>query len=363
MPEHALAPIDEKVIKQMEDVAEECGLKAVDGAGRFTQAFRLQAGIQKLREMLTPNIMARIMPLQNTALGFLTDHNPATAKPGQVIEPYGLEVVRDCLVEATLRGFFPVNNEFNIISARCYGTLNGYRRLVKQYPGFSDLTLAPGIPVLNADKTGALVPYSAYWRLGGKADKIVRSLNKETGEDTRIPVRVNFGMGLDAIVGKATRKILAAVYGKMTGSDNTMPEGEVDDPPTIETTGRTVAVGQVDLKDIKPGDPATHQGHEAPVPRPAAPVQHPEHTSDPEPAAEPSAAQEEELADLAINKDDLRKILAGLNGPQSDAILEANGITNLEQCSDLPRLKHALVAAKWAAEVAGKPAAKPSRRK
>jgi hypothetical protein len=334
----ALVQVDEKALAKLEAVAEECGLKAVDSAGRFTQAMKLSAGIQALREMLTPAIMARVMSLQNSPLGFLTDHNPATSKPGQVVEPYGVEVVRDCLIEATLRGFYPVNNEFNIISSRCYGTKNGYARLVKNFPGLSDLILSPGVPAMAGEK-GALVPYSAHWRLNGKPDNIIRKVDKETGEDTRITVRVNFGMGADAIIGKATRKMLAAIYGKITGSENTMPEGEVGDEPLIEGSGKTVDVRQLPMDKISPGKPEDHQGHDtkAPIKPKAAP------------ASEP-AAEEDPAVELAMAKDELSGLLSGMNAGSSDAILESNGIANLESCTDLNRVQKALGAAKWAAE-------------
>src|SRR5690349_9721900 len=133
------------------------------------------------------------MPLQNSKLGFLTDKK----------EGYPWEVVRDVLCEAFLRGFHPVNNEFNIIAEGFYGAKNGFERIVLDWPGLSDLRIDMGVPTMAGDK-GALVPCTAAWRFDGQEMKVecLPATTTKDGEvlsiDTRIPVRVNSGMGPDA---------------------------------------------------------------------------------------------------------------------------------------------------------------------
>lgn len=53
------------------------------------------------------------------------------------------------------------------------------------------------------------MPMKATWLLHGKPDSL----------EVCIPVRVNSGMGADAILGKATRKILGRIHARITGSN------------------------------------------------------------------------------------------------------------------------------------------------
>ena len=108
------------------DKAAENGLVAQREVSAFKKMALVAGAIGELRNLLTPKVMAPIMALQNTSIGFKTD-NPAG---------YPLEVVRDCLIEATLKGVYPVGNEFNIISRQCYITKEGYFHKLRDIPNF-----------------------------------------------------------------------------------------------------------------------------------------------------------------------------------------------------------------------------------
>ena len=207
-------------LEQLEHLAEQYALTALETKGRFERAVMVAEGIQALQKAVTP-ILARIMPLQNTSLGFLTDNK----------QGYSAEIVRDCLIEATLRGVYPVGNEFNIISGRCYITRNGYSRLVRELEGLTDLKLLPGVPKMSSG--GAVVPFRATWKYLGRGD----------GLEAEIPVKMNTGMGVDALLGKAHRKMLARIYGQVTGSEHS--DGEVDD---VGQLAPVVAVPVVESK-------------------------------------------------------------------------------------------------------------------
>lgn len=182
-------------------------LAKMDEIGR---AFKLAEGVTKVRA-LVKGAIDRILPLQGSALGFRTDKDSQGG--------YGPDVVADCATEALLRGLRLTGNEWNIIGGKYYAAQAGCARLVAELPGLTDLELSPGIPTLRDG--GAIVEYTATWRLDGKPMTLTR----------KIPIRVNNGMGVDAILGKAKRKMLAAVYERVTGS--TLSEGESDDPPMI----------------------------------------------------------------------------------------------------------------------------------
>lgn len=209
-------------------VAEVSASGGMGDSGHFGRAFRMAAAIRALHQAIDDDMMKDIMHLQGTGLGFLTDKDDPSKNnpPG-----YPVGEVKLVAIEAALMGAYWVGNEFNIISARPYLTKNFFTRKLREFPGLTDLKLFPGVPVLMGDK-GALVPYIATWNLNGQEMRIERLLTKLDDKrelDERICIRVNSGMGADAILGKAERKIKAAIYARLTGSDLT--DGEVDDVP------------------------------------------------------------------------------------------------------------------------------------
>lgn len=212
-----IAPrIAEAEIAQVDAIGEQCQMTALASGGSFQTTFMVAAAVQALRTAITDEMMQDIMALQGTRLGFVTDKDKSGG--------YDIKTVKECVIEATLRGFRPVGNEMNIIAGRFYGTKEGFERKVAEHPGLTDLRLKFGIP--QNKNGGAVVECSAKWLLCG----LSQSLERE------IPVKVNAGMGVDAILGKATRKLLKAVYGHVTGSEHTMPDGDADDAIDAKST-------------------------------------------------------------------------------------------------------------------------------
>lgn len=204
-------------------------------SGHFGRAFRMAAAIRALHQAVNEDMMKDIMHLQGTGLGFLTDKDdPAKNNP----PGYPVGEVKLVAIEAALMGAFWVGNEFNIIANRPYLTKNFFTRKLREFPGLTDLRLSPGVPSLIGDK-GALVPYVATWKLNGqemRIERLLRKIDDKTDLDERIPIRVNSGMGADAILGKAERKIKAQIYNRLTGSDFT--DGDIDDVPAKSTPVR-----------------------------------------------------------------------------------------------------------------------------
>ena len=200
------------VAEQLEGISKERSLAVLGNVGQFKKAFMVASAIRNMKNLLTNEVMAPIMELQNTSLGFRAD---AT---------YPVEVVKEAIIEASIRGLQPVGNQFNIIAKRCYITKEGFTYLMKNLPGLTDLKLIPSVPVMVAG--GATVKYKATWTYDGKPDSIERE----------IPVKVNSGMGADAVLGKAERKIRAAIYGQITGTNISDGEVSEDDSGSIPTT-------------------------------------------------------------------------------------------------------------------------------
>jgi hypothetical protein len=251
-----LAEIDTAVLGFADDIiGRGAALNQDSTLGPFRKAFGIAGAITMLHAAITDQHMRLLMPLQNRALGFLTDRPK---------EGYSQEVVKECVIEAVLQGYLPTGNEFNIIAGRFYATKNGLARKVREFPGLADLRLNLLPPRAHGDG-GAIVVATATWNREGKPDSITRE----------IPVKVNSGMGPDAILGKATRKLLASVYGVLTGSEYTVPDGEVDDTgrgsfdpsrmaPTVPPVGGTLAKIEAVAKELPPEPEPTKPDEDAP---------------------------------------------------------------------------------------------------
>jgi len=269
----------QKVSQAIELAIGECGVEAISSLPTFMQAVRMAHGISALRAALTDQfVQSTLMPLMGTKLGFLTDLDHD--KDGR---RYGLAVVRDCCIEAMLRGFSVVGNEFNVIAGGFYGAKAGWARKLAQYPGLTDLVLQAGVPQSVGDK-GALVPYVASWRLNGK-EMVLRCAQEKDGTDLRIPIKVHAGMGADAVLGKAERKMLFRVYQRVNGSTFGAVDGEIGEEP-ITTTGEPVPTpvpeGTPDGRRIK-----MNGKRPAPAPAPETPPA----TPAPQATAQPKAQE------------------------------------------------------------------------
>jgi hypothetical protein len=185
--------------------------------------------LKVLRQLLTPALMADVMELQGNKLGFKTDRDSDGGYP--------VEVVRDVMVQGLLRGVRPVHNEINIIAGQLYITREGFERMLRQFPGLSNLQIEIGVPAMAGE--GALVPARASWRLNGVQDILVCEKGSEA--DYRIPIRVNKGMGADAIQGKARSKLYRRIYERLTGTELL----SVDDAEPITVDGSAQPAGDV----------------------------------------------------------------------------------------------------------------------
>lgn len=218
----------QKVTESIDKALEQCSLEVIAKLPAMGQTIALAQGMSELRRALSREVVDTFfIPLQGTPLGFRTDKDD---KGG-----YDAAIVRDCVIEAMIRGFRPIGNELNIIAGRAYFTKEGFERKVSEFPGLTHLELMPGVPV--AKEGGALVPYRAAWILDGERMELIRDvvkLDDGSSTDQRIVVRVNGGMGADAILGKAKRKILAQIYERISGVKS-------NDGDVFDTTGEVVA--------------------------------------------------------------------------------------------------------------------------
>lgn len=202
----------------------------------FEQAANMSKAIIAITDSIDDAFLQQnIMPLAGRRLGFRTDKD------------YPLAVVKECFIDATLRGLPSVGNCWNIIAGNSYVTKEGFWYLLKnRIPELTDIKIDLGVPTMK--NGGAVVTAGAKWRLEGKEDSLT----------AEIPIRVNKMMGTDAILGKAERKLLARVYTQITGTN--LGEGDVQDNDTPRNVTREKPTGERLAEPIAPNFPTVDKG-------------------------------------------------------------------------------------------------------
>lgn len=281
-----LAKLDKATIDDAQDkierVVKACDMIKLSELKMLEQAITLSTGIRALKKVMTDQVVSEIfMPLQGSQLGFLTDKDKDSGYP--------MQVVRNCWIQGFLWGLQPVNNELNIIAEKAYAAKNGLERKVRQ--AVQDLIIRPGVPVSSGDKT-ALIPMRAQWTFNGKRCELVKDLSKLNDGltfDERYAIRVNAGMGPDAIIGKAYRKLYRDILAMLTNNTMNLADGDV-----IEATGESVIDGPAPAPA-----PPEHDGKRVHVGK-AQPAK-------PEPATPPPASKSDPTATKAgIQPEEIR---------------------------------------------------------
>ena len=224
------------------------GIKAFDRAmtsDDVMAAVEVAGYIDSLRNAIEPH-MPDLMKLCDSPLGFRTDRSPAILESNQkkgrgATAPYSQAEVKECAIEALLRGVKLIGDQFNIISGRCYIPLNGYKFLLN-CTGASGLKYS--IVKVSISESEHIAKGRAAWELDGKPYEMSKEFfckahgNYTTWEQTE---------------GKATRKLLKSVYERITSrafhdEDEGIQEG------AIEVESKEVA-GQLKEPEPSPEEP------------------------------------------------------------------------------------------------------------
>lgn len=206
---------DADTCNKIADVVREGQLALVGGGEQFDRTFAMAAAMRQLNELITDAMMADIMELQGSTLGFRTDKDKTGGYP--------VNVVRPCFIEATLNGAQSVDNEWNILVGKAYYTKNFFMRKVQEFEGLTNLLYSHG--AVETHGGNAFVDYVASWELNGaqmELKKIRKTLASGAPFDDRLVVRVNEGMKHDGIIGKADARMFRAIYAMIA---NYVPAG------------------------------------------------------------------------------------------------------------------------------------------
>jgi hypothetical protein len=229
--------------QKIDAIIDDC-LPVVAGKNaNFVQSLTIAKGVHELKQIMlnSKEIEGVVMSMANNRLGFLTD------RPGWMMkrnkdqgkfpnEPYGYYQLVDPIVEGLLKGYRLTNNEMNIISGQFYAAKNGNYRKVAEFPGMSGFVYNNDPVVFSSDRSGARVKCWASWKLSGKA----MSIGMDAGDELILQIRVNVGMGEDAIIGKAHSKLFKRVLERISGQ--VAPESTDlggDDIPDAEIVSQT----------------------------------------------------------------------------------------------------------------------------
>ena len=198
----AKKPTAKEALVTLKKLGETYAVDKLQAMSDFERMAAMGQGLTQIKAALEP-LMPKILPLAGSHLGFITD------------KKYTPDVLMEAIAEAALRGYRPIGNEFNVIAGHFYAAKNGLSRMVKQYPGLTDLKMRFGVPK-KFEGQDMVVHCFGEWKLKGVHDSL----------DTEIAVST-FGGNRDAAIGKATRKLLSQIYDRISGGIFTTPEGEV----------------------------------------------------------------------------------------------------------------------------------------
>ena len=182
------------------------------------------AAMDALRRMLTDDLMAPVMALQGSKIGFLTDRDKVRDKrTGQWIagSGYDLQTVRDVTLWAFGNGARMTGNEVNIIAGGGYLTRNFFQRRNDERLGAANWWARAAVPsrIFGKDGkcVGANVSGELYWK-------------DETGEHKQTMIRTIKGddwASADSYVGKWERKAYKMIF-EFT-SHTRVDDGDLDD--------------------------------------------------------------------------------------------------------------------------------------
>lgn len=247
-----------QALSQIDQIAAECSLGVFGESSMLAgiaMAFKMSAAVQMMRDLITEPMLKDIIALQGSKIGFVTDRDaPKDSGP----KGYPPMIVRDVFIEATIRGARMVGNEVNIIAGGCYLTKNFFTRMLRDYPGLTDLKIAFGAPERVASISRAMISARASWVLNGRPDSMQKLETKSADGtctiDERFMLKYDNYTSDDALLGKADRKFKALIFSRITGTQ--YRDGDLEDGDVIEGTNNVLLPAQshsmasLGLKDV-----------------------------------------------------------------------------------------------------------------
>lgn len=219
LSQQALAKLQETG-KQITTIINDCLPVTAGYAADFIQSISIAQGVHNLKQIFleSPEIRQVVMSMANNRLGFVTDRPPAIIARNQrngkfPNRPYSYEELVDPIIEGLLKGYRISNNEINIIAGNFYAAKNGNYRRIIEHPGLTNFAYNNEPAVFSSDFKTARVKAWAVWTVDGNA----YSIGARADDQLVLAIKVNAGMGDDAVLGKAHAKLFKRVLERLTG--------------------------------------------------------------------------------------------------------------------------------------------------
>lgn len=200
-----------------------------------------------------------LVDLQGTSLGFAVD------------KPYTADELVNPLTEAAIIGLPFVGNCLNVISGRLYIPVGGWEHRFRSDERFSWPRIQLGEVESTEDGRWIDLPEDKWYSSGGKIVKqrrvpglarveVIASCQfagvelrlelldrrRTGGIDERIAIKVNHGMGDDAVLGKARCRAYKHLWRLAMGTSPRLPGDDgADDPDVTDVTATTAPVATV----------------------------------------------------------------------------------------------------------------------
>ena len=194
----------EKITKRSEEALALLRPDGVENPNPIVKVVQYAQGIDILREVFAEEgLLKMAKTLQGSPLGFMAD------------KTYADNVLTDACVQAMAQGFMLTNNEFNIISGKSMGVLNGWLGKLRR-----EFDVRPACAVEIVEKKDR-----------ASKCKVTMSYKTKTTEwEGWIPA-TSYDAGPDAIVGKAKRRALKYLWEVLAGGmviEAEDPDGAID---------------------------------------------------------------------------------------------------------------------------------------
>ena len=232
------AKVDLNALTTLDKTAEDfAALVAMNTGSPSAIVLRAEA-MDALRRMLTDELMAPVMALQGSKIGFLTDRDKIRdERTGQWLpgKGYDMRTVRDVTIWAFGNGARMTGNEVNILAGGGYLTRNFFQRRNDERLGAENWWARAAVPSRIFGKDGkclgANVSGELYWKdaAGEHKQTLIRTIKGDNWASA------------DSFVGKWERKAFKMIY-EFT-SHVRVDDGELDDD-AIPTTAVPVEEGR-----------------------------------------------------------------------------------------------------------------------
>lgn len=221
-------------------------MASADDIGRQMLIFQ---GVAELKSMLTNEVVSGIKAAANSGLTFKMDRND-----------YPIEVVRECVAEALIRGLSLVGNEFNIIGGNFYTTKEGWSKRLKSLGAKRVQCVIGDAEDFREKPQGnkGFMKLTAFFRgrasceYNGKTEQVTRT--KDDVIDGRICVTA-FGRDIEdamaGLKGKAEARMLRLLYFYLADEPDSEPDDVVEELPSNTIDGSFEPVVEHSEKFVK----------------------------------------------------------------------------------------------------------------